>query len=56
MGIDKVFYTLIKRQQDKENKTNLLSLVTGMLAPFFLSSTTPTEPPSSIIYTNKQKH
>lgn len=50
-----VFHTLITRQKDKKkkNKTNLLPFVTGMLAPFFLSSTATMESPSSIIYANK---
>lgn len=56
MSVDMLFHTLITRQQDKKNKTDLLSLVTGMLAPFSLSSTGTMEPPSSIIYTNKLKH
>lgn len=55
MGIDMVFHTLITRQKDKKkkHKTNLLPFVTGMLAPFFLSSTATMESPSSIIYANK---
>lgn len=58
MGTDMLFHTLVTRQQDKKykNKTDLLCSVTGMLAPFFLSSTTSVESSPSIIYANKLKH